>query len=264
MAEKTLLDMSSENFDAYFIKQAKETSYSSREELPRDISSRLFKSGGQLNEKFAVNLGVLGKIFVLWKALRKRVYIVVEDEQNGMTPGQFLEMQKGIKKRDYSAESVSGISHGVFVLANKELSESFSYLNRLNNSGAYNYLTKTKNQPPNPTTEYKDRMNYITRFLLYYESQKKKWVAETQITIPEFLVLLFTYQGKEVPGAIMYKDVLKRAYQSSPKKIKLAFSVLQAKGMLKKSGMTSGAMMQITPLGIDAVNRILSKYALNC
>lgn len=264
MAEKTLFDMSSENFDAYFIKQSKETTYANREILPRDLSSRLFKEAGQLNEKHAVNIGFLAKIYVLWKALRKRIYIVVEDHQNGMTPGQFIEMQKAMKSRDYSVESVAGITHGVFVLADKELSDSFSYLNRLDNSGAYNYLTKTKNQPSNHTTEYRDRMNYITRFLLHYESQKKKWVSETQITIPEFLVLLFTYQGKEVPGSIMYRDVLKRAYQSSPKKIKLAFSVLQSKGMLKKSGMTSGAMMQITPLGVDMVNRILSKYALNC
>lgn len=264
MAEKTLLDMSGENFDAYFIKQAKETTFASRESLPKDITFRLFKTGGQLNEKFAVNLGFLGKIFVLWKALRKRVYIIVEDEQNGLSPGQFFEMQKSIKKRDYSGESVNGFTNAIFVLGGKELCDSFSYLNNLCNSGAYNYLTKTKNQPKNPTTEYRDRMNYIVRFLLFYESQKKKWVAETQITIPEFLVLLFTYQGKEVPGALMYRDVLKRAYQSSPKKIKLAFSVLQSKGMLKKSGMTSGAMMQITPLGVEIVNKILSKYALNC
>lgn len=264
MAEKTLFDMSSENFDAYFIKQAKETTYAGRDVLPRDVSSRLFKSGGQLNEKFAVNLGFLGKIYVLWKALRKKVYIIVEDEQSGLTPGQFLELQKAVKKRDYSAESVHGFTNAIFLLGNKELCDGFAYLNNLCNSGAYNYLTKTKNQPPNPTTEYRDRMNYIVRFLLFYESQKKKWVSEMQITVPEFLVLLFTYQGKEVPGAVMYKDVLKRAYQSSPRKIKEAFSTLQAKGLLKKSGMTSGAMMQITPLGVDMVNRILSKYALNC
>jgi hypothetical protein len=264
MAEKTLLDIQSENFDSFFIKNAKETSYTDRESLPRYITSRLFKAGGKLNEKFAVNLGFLGKIFVLWKALRKRVYIVVEDEHNGMTPGQFIEMQKALKRGDYSSYQASGLTQGIFVLAGKELSDSFSYLNNLSNSGAYNYLTKSKNQPKNPTTEYRDRMSYIVRFIVYYESNKKKWVSETGINMPEFLVLIALYHGQAMPGAEIYKGVFKRAYQSSPNRIKAAFGTLQFKGFITKSGLTNGAKMQITGLGTDAVNRILNKYAINC
>lgn len=264
MAEKTLLDIQSENFDSFFINNSKEASTSAKESLPIDIKFRLYKAAGQLNQKFAVKLTAIEKLFMLWKAFNKRIYIVVEDEKNGMTINQFFEMQAGIKKLEYGQQKTGLVAKAHFLLADKQLSDTFAYLNDLCHSPAYNYLNKSKNQPKNPSTEYRERMNYISKFLTYYESNKKKWVSETGISIPEFLVLIYTYHGKEVNGAEMYKNVYKRAYQSSPTKIKAAFRSLQHKGYIKKFGITSASKMQITSLGVDAVNGILNKYVLNC
>jgi hypothetical protein len=156
------------------------------------------------------------------------------------------------------------IAEGMFITGNKELCDSFAYLNTLSMSGAYSYLKRAKNPIPNKTAEFKTQMQYIAKVFSFYEGNKKKWVAAHGLAIPEFLVLLYTYHGKEVVGAEMYKDVYRQAYQSSPTRIKTAFGTLQSKGYLKKTGSGKGAKMQITPLGVDITTTILTKYAVNC
>ena len=263
MAEKTLLDISSENFDSFLINNAKNAHANAKEELPIDFSFKLYKAGGKLNQKFAAKLNVLQKLYVLWKALGKRVYIVIEDENQGITPGGFMEVLKANKKRDYGSERVKEfVGDANFVLADKQLSDAISYLNNLCHSPAYRYLSRVKNQPVNQTTQYREQMSYVAKFLAFYESNKKKWVLETGVTIPEFFVLLYTYHGREVLGSEMYRSFYKRSYQSSPAKIKTAFGSLQHKGYLRKTGIGRGALLSITALGVDLMNGILTKYAI--
>jgi hypothetical protein len=153
--------------------------------------------------------------------------------------------------------------YGTVVFANKELSECCAYLNRLSSSPAYNYLIKGKNNIPCPTAERNKEMAYICRFLVEYEKNKKTWVAAYGISIPEWLVLIYLYHGKEIIGSPIYKEVYRRAYQSSPTKLRGCFSTLQNKKFIQKTGTGKGAMMSITPLGKDTVDGILTRYALN-
>lgn len=262
--QKTRFNIESENFDLYFASLLPMISPQAKEGLPKDVLYRLFRRGGEVNGNGVYKLGFISKLFILWKCFRKRIFIVVEDEERGLSVEDFVELRTAIKLRDYGTPRAEGlVADGTFITANKELCDSFAYLNTLSNSGAYTYLKRAKNPIPNKTADFVAQMKYIARVFSHYEGNKKKWVAAYGISIPEFLVLLYTYSGKDVLGSVMYRDIYKQAYQSSPTRVKQAFGTLQSKGYLKKTGSGSGAKMSITPLGTDITTTILTKYAIN-
>jgi hypothetical protein len=265
MTLKTRFDVDCETLGLYFAHEIEKISPQAKSELPKDVSFKLFRGGGKFNANSTSKLGFLAKLYVLWKALNKKWWIIIEDEDNGMTPGQFMELRKAYKKRDYGIEKAQTlVISGTIVMANKELSECCAYLNRLSTSPSYHYLIKGKNSVPSPSTERSKEMQYICSFLVNYEKNKKTWVAAYGISIPEWLVLIYLYHGKEINGSPIYKEVYRRAYQSSPTKLRSCFSTLQNKRFIQKTGIGKGAMISITPLGKDTVDNILTKYALNC
>lgn len=127
-----------------------------------------------------------------------------------------------------------------------------------------NYLLKSKNPVKNHVTESEKAAQYVVRFLSHWEAVKKELVSKSGMNIPEILVLLALYQGNELQGAILYHTVYKRAYQSSPGKIKAAYRSLYAKGYINKTGVTSNSILQITALGKDVLRGILDKYVVDC
>lgn len=261
---KTRFDISTEDFDYYFANQLPLISADGKETLPRDVVFKLFKGGGEPNAKNTSKLNFIARLWILWKCLRKRFWIVVEDE-NGLNPQQFYELSQAKTRNANMIETAKGvIAESHFVLANKELGDALDQLNRICVSPAYNYLVKSKNPIPNKVKEWKDQMRYIVKVIRRYEGMKKAWVAETGLSIPEFYVLLGFYDVDEMNGAVLYNDTFKRAYQSSPNRIKSAFGTLQQRGYITKRGESKGAKMAITSLGTDAVNSILTRYALNC
>lgn len=264
MPLKTRFDISCEALDLYFFDQLPHLTPEAKDGLPRDVLFKIFRKGGDVNTKSTSRLSFMAKLFVLLRALNKRWWVVVEDENRGMTPGQFMDLRKASKKRDYTVEQAGNIViTGTMVLAGKELADTLSYLNHLNGSGAYNYLLKAKNSPTNRPTEWNKERAWVANFLSHYDGQKKSIVAQYGITIPEFYVLLTLFDGKDVLCSVIYKEKFKRAYQSTPSKIKLAFRTLQIRGFVIKTGVIRGATLRITPLGKDILNGIFDKYVLN-
>lgn len=265
MSQKTLFDIDCEQMDLYFAHEIEKISPMAKSELPKDVSFKMFRGGGKFRSSSTSRLGFLAKLYILWKALNKRWWIVIEDEQSGITPGQFMELRKAYKKRDYGPEQASVLkSSGSLVLANKELGDTLTYLNRLSASGAYNYLMKDKNAPKSKTAEDNKERVYVARFLGNYEANKKGIASSAGLLMPELYVLLTLFDGKDVPTSSIYKEKFKRAYQSSPNKIKMAFSTLQARGLVVKTGVIRGATLQITSSGKALLNDILEKFVLNC
>jgi DNA-binding MarR family transcriptional regulator len=262
---KSLFDIESDNFELYFQNQLSAITDAGRQKLPADINAMLFKQAGKINESKVRKLGFIPKLFILWRALKKRVWIVVENEESGMSPEEFLELQKEVRRRDYGVPKTEGLkAQAMFITGNRELSNTFEYLNNLSASPAYNYLLKTKNFKSTKASTYLNEMNYIVRFIRHYEANKKKWVGETGLSIPEFLILIYLYDKGEINGAPIYRSYFRRAFQSSPAKIKSGFRLLQSKGLMVKHGQTSNSKMEITPMGRTLINSILNKYALNC
>lgn len=265
MPLKTLFDIDCEALDLYFAHEIEKISPTAKSELPRDVAFKLFRGGGKFNTKSTSKLGFIAKLYILWKALNKRWYLVIEDEERGMTPGQFMELRKAHKRRDQGVEQGRAIIlSGTLVLANKELANTVSHLNAVSMSPAYNYLMKGKNLPVNKVDQSDLEITYITKFLTFYEGQKKNMVAHTGLSIPEFYILISLYDGKEGSGAQLYQSKFKRAYQSSPGKIKQCFGTLQSKGYITKYGNTRGSVLQITASGKEIVRGCLMKYAVNC
>lgn len=261
---KTRIDLSCENFDLYFADQIPNLTPEAKDGLPKDIIFKLFRRGGVFNSKSTSKLNFITKLYVLLKSLKKRWYIVVEDEDRGMRLQDFNDLPRLIKERDYNVSDAEDLrTSGGFILAGRELSNAFAYLNYLSVSPAYNYLLRAKNTPRNKVDQSDQEMCYLSKFLINWEAQKKTMVSQTGLNIPEILVLMLLYPGLEVSSSSIYQTVLKRAYQSSPTKIKIAFGTLQKRGYINKFGFVKGVKLQITATGRDVLRGIINKYAIN-
>jgi len=251
----TRFGLNVENFDLYFEKLTPLISQPAKEALPKDILYRLRKG----------KLTFFGKLWVLWKCLGKRWWLVVEEENGGLSVEDFVELREAIKRRDFGVPKAEGfISTGTFVTASKELADSFNYLNRLSTSPAYNFLQRAKNKSLNSVSKKEEELMYIARFLCHYEASKKKWVNQSILNVPEWYVLLALYHGNEVVSTSLYKETFKYAFQSSINKIKKTFRTLKDRNLIEKIGTTRKVTLKITPLGKDLVREILNKYAVNC
>ncbi len=265
MPDKTKWDVSNENFDYFFANQSKMMTESQRLSLPKDLYFKLFKRGGDVNSESTYKLSFLAKIFILIKALRKRVFILVEDE-NGMTEEEYFKYREMLFKHKYTISSSDElITDSVFVLANKDVMDTYSRLNRLSTSNAYNYLIKSKNSVRlrSKQSDYVTQVNYICKMLAFYESNRKRIAMQMGLEFTEWLVLIYLFHGGMVKGSDIYKSWYKHSYNSSSRKIKQAFGTLQIRGFVNKIGESRGAKLEITALGRDKVIDIMDKFVLN-
>lgn len=244
-----------ENFDLYFEKLVPLISQPAKEAIPKDVLFKMRRN----------RLSFLGKLWVLFRCLRKRIWIVVEEEDGGLSVEDFVELREAIKRRDYGISKAEGlVSSGTFITASKELGDTFDYLNRLSTSGAYNFIQRAKNKIQSKTAERNEQMEFICRFLTHYESSRKKIMLSTRIEMAEWLVLIYLYNGKEMPGSPIWKEVYKFSYNSSQTKIKVAYGTLQNRNYIERIGIGKFTKFKITPLGRAAVNEVMDKFVLNC
>lgn len=267
MADKTKFDILAENLDLYFANQLCSITPQAKEALPKDVQFKIFRKGGEVDTNSTSKLSFLAKLYVLWKALRKNIFIVIEsNDDNGLTIEDFVNLKQAIKVRDYGVDRNNDyvIPQATFVVGNKELMESLAYLNNLSSSPAYKYLLRGKNLVPNKVEQNKIANSYICRFLSHYEANRKKIGYESGLNISEWMVLIGLYHGNEVVSNTLWKTIYKYSFNSSKTKIKTAFGSLQRKGYIVKYGSTISSKMQITTLGTSVCNDILQKYCVNC
>lgn len=262
---KLQFDILCENFDHFFAKEASIMSPNQKESLPPELVYKIFKRGHTYDNKATTKLSFIAKLFILFKASRKRWIIIVEDEVNGMSEEQYFEYKRLHGRNEVNVDLAEPlVSQGIFVLGCKELVDSYAKLNMVSISGVYNYLVKSKNKDYTKPDEWIAQMNYVARFLSNYESNRKTIAMQTRLNMSEFMVLLNIYHGKSVLSASIWKDVYRYSFNSSKTLIKVAFGTLQSKGYIEKIGVNKGANIQITALGKDVINDIMSKYVVNC
>ncbi len=255
--DKTKWDIDNENFNHFFHKLSALMTEKQRELLPKDLYFKVFNRGGAYDTKSSNKLSFLAKCFILIKALRKRLVIMVEDDKEGMDEEEYFKYKKLLSKRQFSVSGATNvIEDSVFILANKELFDTYSKLNELTCSPAYNYLIKGKNPIPNKVEEHKKQMAYIAKFLVYYESNRKRIHMNSGINFSEWLTLIALYHGEEMQCAKLYREIYKHSFNSSATKIKLSFGTLQLRGYIEKIGLTNGAKMRITPLVVTTQNKL--------
>lgn len=258
-------DISNTNFDNYFSVQGAGLGESQKDLLPKELIYKLFRKGGKPNTKSTSKLTFLAKIFILIKALKKRVIILVEDDINGMDEEQYFKYKKLLEKNSLSIDNARGlVSDGIFVLANKEIIDTYTSINLLSASKAYNFITKAKNMADNKTELWSKEMAYLCKFLSFYESNRKRISTQTGLTFADWLILIHIYNGEEYEGAPIYKEWYRYSCNSSQNKMKVALSTLQERGYVSKSGATFKAKYSITAYGRSKVAQVLNKYAINC
>lgn len=264
MPDKTKWDIDNENFNHFFHKLSALMTEKQREVLPKDLYFKLFKRGGDYDIKSTNKLSFLAKLFILIKALRKRVIIIVEDE-NGMDSEQYFNYMELVRKRKYDVSSAERlIEDTIFVTGNKELVDTFHGINGLSVSPAYNYIVASKQKiPPNKITEFIKKTEYICSHLVHYEANRKRIAMLTGLNFSEWMVLINLFHGNEVVSSSIYKITYKHSFNSSATKLKLAVSSLQKRGYIQKYGAMSNARVQITALGKDKTVEILKNYVLN-
>lgn len=261
---KLITDIQHENFELYFGRSVEHLAPYQKEKLPKETTFKLFRRGGVFSARSTNKLSFLEKIFVLWKALNRRIYIIVEDHENGLDTEAFLKLREDEKKKRVGNEQANEmIVSSTFVLASKELCQTLSYLNEISVSPIYNYLQRFKNTPKSKIADYKHQMNQVMRFFSNYEATKKKMVMESGLNMPEFLVLIYIYNGEITQSSHIYKEVYRYCFQSSKTRIKQAFGSLQVKGYIEKIGVGRYAQIRITVLGTSKINEVTDKYFKN-
>lgn len=262
---KLQFDLDSDNFEYFFEAQAAGMNEQQRELLPKELLYRVFSKGYRVKSNSTRKLSFLAKIFILFKCLKKRVIIIVEDDANGMGEEEFFKWKKLTSKQDYGAENSDRlISQASFVLGNKELVDTFARLNHLSNSKSYKFLVAGKNKDYTRPAQWLDAQTYISRFLSNYEANRKRITMQTGVSMADWLVLTYLYHGNLVEGSPIYKEYYKYSFNTSSTKIKQSFGTLQTRGFIEKIGETRGAKLRITALGRDKVNEIISKYVVSC
>jgi hypothetical protein len=251
-------DIHHDNFNYYFLEQTEKMGEMQKALLPRELLYKIYIKGHtRVNAKSSSKLTFLEKLLVLTTGLNKRWVLVIEDEDSGVDIAKYKKLTNG-----EAAEEL--MNDGLFVLSNGELTETFQKLNSVSTKAAYNYLTKVKNKNYLQPDEYKRNMNYLARFVSHYEAHRKKIAMENDLTMAEWLTLLFLYDGEEKVCSVLYKDKFKYSYNSSSTKFKLAFGTLQSKGFIIKYGIKASSKFQITALGRQKFGAIMAKYVVNC
>jgi hypothetical protein len=255
------VEFSDENFDLYFIDQMKRLTPEQKDKIPNSIRSFIFRFGGdKLSVVNASKLSVSAKLFCIWIATGKRVKLVVEaDDLELPNAKQSKETGKTISIEE--AEVLR--DNGSFVLGEMSLVNSYSHINLVSSSSAYNYLVQVKNATKTKAEKQKIATEYVVKTLLSYDQKKSRILYLNGLNEQEYYVLLFLYNGLALSSGKIYQSHFANSKLGSAAYFKRAFVSLQQKGLIEKIGDRKGALVKITTLGTLRVNEIVSKLIDN-
>jgi len=259
-------DFVSDNFVNYFLAQIKGLTSSQKEKIPEVLRLKLYSKSD--NEKFVVgrsnSLTIFQRLFILWRVMRKKIYIVIEDEDNGLSIEDFIKAKEWGEGRTVNEDRAGWlISQGHFVLGNKDLCEAFHYMQMISVSSAYKYLLTLKNLKPTKYHNYKVETDYIHSLIMNYESRKKLISRNAGVTVPEWYVLLYFSDGKEKGASSIYTGQYFNSHNASRMQLLNAIKSMVDRGFLTKYGKTFKATYIISPYGLDKLYEITSKYVIS-
>lgn len=253
-------DLLVENFNGLFDIQVASMNSGHKAFLPTPLLIKLFNIRGKPTTK---KLTFFQKIYVLFRAFNKRIFLVIEDHERGIGIDDFTKYKKEYKKRLIESTQVDDLlSKGACVLGNKELVDWLSHLNRASMSSFYNYALKVKNCPPSKFPDHKKYFIYFSNLLTRYEGNKKTVTRELGINVTDLYILSYLYDGKEKSGSATYTTVYKSAFGSSKKQFIMSFKRLQTMGYIDILSSGRFAKYRITALGTDVFNNIVKKYVI--
>lgn len=248
-----------ENFDKFFALQAASFTPAQRSLLPPEVSAKLYRKDGRVTTKV---LNFFEQLYMLYAATGREAYIVVGDSENGLSVADFEKYKQQRKQRVFDEEqSEAYLSKGVTVLGTKDVMEYLSHLNTLGTSPIYNYCLKIKNAKTAKFPTLRKEFKYIVSFLSCYESNKRK-MFKMGIEMPDFLALLYLYDGTERSSTDCYSTVFRDTPLATRGMIIKAFRKLSISGHVITIGSPNKPKYRISPLGTSTMNDIIKKFVL--
>lgn len=254
MLERFECTIDSEGFDAFFCHHMANATEGQIALIPDSIK-RVQRS----------RLTFFEKLFVLFRAFNKSIYLVAKDKGDGLTPEQFCKWDEEERKRAYDTENTKDLLiRAGFVLGDRDVCNGLLFQRNLGGTSLFKYLSNYhKNNSGPKSYNTRDAMQDICKMLIHYEGLKKKMLKDLAIVVPEWYTLLHFADGEERSGMIVYQGVFAHAYNSSRPQLLTAMKRLVTDGYLQKFKKTNRATYRITPLGVDLLQKALSKYVAN-
>ncbi len=191
------------------------------------------------------------------------MYILIKDPEAAIGVEDFEKFKKEMKKRSPSLDEVQHyIAKGVFVISGNDVADYVNHLNGVSLSPLYKYALKLKNGGRATSLQYDKEFIYLAEMLVNYEGNKKKFIKDRGLNIPEWYCLLYLADGRERKAVTIYEKTFRYATNASRPQIIFAMRKLVHMGYVTKFGKFRGVMYKITSLGRSEIREIIKKYII--
>jgi len=255
------IELQNEAFDLYFAASAGNLTERQREALPLPVYRSLFLK----NQKFKLtSISFLRKLYVLLKALNKRFFLIVEDEENGVSPEAFMAIVEAEKNKERVPDTPweNSINYS-FCLADKSLVDWLSFLSGICENPAYSYAQKLKVENLKSFPRYKEELKYLLAMFIRYEMGKKKIEKNKGVSVSEFYLLMHLYDGAWKGLATFYKELFMQIPGCSRRTMTDAIRKMLIEKTVEKKGNSRLLQYRITPYGTQFINEVMNKYVLS-
>ena len=271
MRERSILknrryDIDNENFDNYFLRHISKITPEQKSRLPQELAFKVFRGGS-----FSINsLTFMQKMYVLYCAFGKRVSILVEDDNEGLSYNEFAKLERGYRGSQKRGDIVDDFNiKGTFVLGMHDLVARLEYANHLCSSNLWKLAKDYQKYQLNnirlhdKQRQTKDAVRLLRKLLVYYEGNKKRMAIDYGIDPAEWLALLHFYDN-ETKAVPFVDETFKYSYNSNKQTLRGALVSLQHKGILDIRGSRPrNVFYYLTPKGVEILGKIIARYILN-
>lgn len=250
-------EVKSEALDLYFISEIQKLPELVLRQIPLSIS---FKYKKNMNPNDVRNVSFAQKLWVLHTFCHKKVFVVAQDEECGLSLEEFCQAAAQASKdvRSEDAVVLKAEKVGLYVGAAEDVVSSVSALHLLCNSPVYKYIKKLSSVGGKiEESDYdrkRDVLSSVSSFLYNYEIAKRR-LEKSKSFSPEKLFILFHYaDGSLKPLSSLYKTPSLLGQKTA---LRLMSEMMIDRWFIQ-DGKGKGVCYRITTLGQHELDNILS------
>jgi hypothetical protein len=247
-----------DNFDEYCRLYFSKLTSEQRQRLPFEIVKKL-----HLPHK----LNFLQKIYVYSVAFGKEGYFIFPPlgDEDTVTVNDFIKVRKSKTESIDIAEFT--LAKVGFVLSTQELADTFARAHAISISPAAKYIASVRNPKKKksaPLEKQSFDISYVSDLLDNYDRNKKVFLSNLGLSITDWYVLRYMYDGKE-KNVYPMVEKYRFTFAASARSLNDSFPKLAHMGYIEISRPGSRKLMKyrITTRGLALYNEIISKYITN-
>lgn len=256
-------DIYNENFESYFNAKIDNITSIQKSQLPNDLLSKLFKGKKRLSGM----LSFKEKVYILHTCFDVHVQVYIHDKDLELAPEDYKCVKEAKSGKMTNSELLERrrVQAG-FVMSDKNLFQSLSYMNHIYTSEIYTMFRSIDKL----SRTIKDR-NYargksviagVTDLILKYEQYKKRIIMENDLT-PQRLYVLMYFSTGEKYGKHFFQRDFQYAFNSSARMLSGAVRYMTDMGYLIKRGDKGNWRYTLSTKGTVLLDRIISKVIDN-